>query len=136
VGNPFKPGNVYYADVPETGSFPRECRDNPDKGPRPWIILYCRQHARTGVVLAAPLYTKGELDLASHVACIPDHFDLPPGDGAGLFQPGFIHLEQLRALDKKRLKLDRGPLACMKQQPFYAVRAALMGMFEPRLLPT
>lgn len=135
VGNPFRPGTVYYADVPEAHALPNECRNNPDKGPRPWIILYCRQHAQTGVVLAAPLYSKGDTSLTSHVVCAADQFDDPQGSDPAIHQSGFVHLEQLRALDKARLKMEHGALGRMKRQPFHALRAALMGMLEPRLLP-
>ena len=65
MGNPFRPGNVYYADVPAEHVLDHEARNNPDKGPRPWIILYCRQHGQTGVVLAAPMYSKGDPSIAS-----------------------------------------------------------------------
>ena len=134
MANPFKPGSVYYARVPTEHVLDNECRDNPDQGPRPWLILYCRQHQRTGLVIAAPLYTKGDAEIASQTQTAPDHFD-DCRDGTGIFSAGWIHLEQLRALDKARLDLERGPIACMKKVPFQAVRATLMGMFEPRLLP-
>ncbi len=134
--NPFKPGTVYYADVPAAHALDHECRNNPEKGPRPWIILYCREHGKTGVVLAAPLYSKGDTSLTSHFAVTAEMFDDLPGDTPGILQSGFIHLEQLRALDKDRLKRDQGAVACMKRQPFYAVRATLMGMLDPHLLPS
>lgn len=134
--NPFKPGTVYYADVPPEHVLDNECRNNPDKGPRPWIILYCREHGRTGVVMAAPLYSKGDSALTSHVAISAEQFDDLPGDVPGIMQSGFIHLEQLRALDKQRLLRDKGALARMKRQPFHSIRATLMGMLEPRLLPS
>jgi len=130
--NPFRPGTVYYADVPDTDVRDHESRNNPDKGPRPWSVLYCRQHARTGVILAAPLYTKGDESLASHLRCGSEDFD---SDSSALIQPSYIHLEQLRALDKTRLSIDTGPLGHMKKLAFQKVRAAMMGMFEPRLLP-
>lgn len=134
--NPFKPGTAYYADSPEEHALPNECRNNPHKGPRPWMILYCRQHGTTGLVLAAPLYSGGDAALTSHVAIAQEQFDDLPGDAVGILQSGFIHLEQLRALDKGRLQRDRGAIARMKRQPFHAVRATLMGMLEPRLLPS
>jgi len=99
------------------------------------MILYCRQHGRTGVVLAAPLYSKGDLSLTSHLAISAEQFDDLPGDAPGIIHSGFIHLEQLRALDKDRLSRDQGALARMKRQPFHSIRAALMGMLEPRWLP-
>lgn len=136
MGNPFRPGTVYYADVPETHAFPNETRNNPDKGPRPWIVLYCRQHGQTGVVLAAPLYSKGDNSITSHVPCSPEHFDDPQGSDPAIHQSGFIHLEQMRALDKARLQMEHGPLGCMKKQPFQILRGTLMGMLEPRLLPS
>jgi hypothetical protein len=135
MGNPFRPGTVYYADVPAEHTLQNETRNNPEKGCRPWIVIFCRQHKSTGVVIAAPLYSKGDADVISHVRCVPEHFDEPQGSEQTIRQGGFIKLEQLRAMDKARFQMDRGPLGRMKQQPFAVLRATLMGMFEPRLVP-
>lgn len=61
--SPFRPGTLYYVDVPSEHACGKECRNNPDKGPRPWLVVYCREHDKTGVVLAVPLYTKGDASL-------------------------------------------------------------------------
>lgn len=132
--SPFKPGTVYYADVKEHEVRQNETRNNPEKGPRPWLIIYSRQHARTGTVLAAPLYTKGDREIASHYAVEPDHFAIAEGQSA-LLSAGYIHLEQLRALDKERLDVSHGALGTMKPGQLSRVRGALYGMFDPRHLP-
>jgi mRNA-degrading endonuclease toxin of MazEF toxin-antitoxin module len=131
---PFAPGAIYYADVPEAEVRDCECRNNPACGPRPWLILYSRQHKETGVVLAVPLYSEGRPDIASHVPHLPEHFD--PGAVGSISAPGYFHLEQLRALDKTRLQLDQGPIARMKKIPLAGLRAHLMGMLDPRTLPS
>lgn len=135
MANPFKPGTVYYVEISETEVRENESRNNPEKGPRPWIILYCRQHGRTGLVLAAPLYTKGDEAIASHVPYLADEFEMHTPGAQGIGQSGVVKLEQLRALDKGRLRMTSGPLACMRKQPFDALRGKVMGMLEPRLLP-
>jgi mRNA-degrading endonuclease toxin of MazEF toxin-antitoxin module len=133
VTSPFRPGTVFYADVPESHVLANETRNNPDLGPRPWLVLYSRHHAQTGVVMAAPLYSKGDASITSHVACGAEDFDTLRDDAGGRLRSGWIHLEQSRALDKARLDNQRGPLGSLKGPALAKVRAKLMGMLDPRL---
>ncbi|MDI6870151.1 MAG: type II toxin-antitoxin system PemK/MazF family toxin [Bacillota bacterium] len=85
-------GEIYYADLnPVTGSE--------QGGLRPVLVLQNdlgNQHSPTTIVAA--------ITSRIHKARLPTHVCVPKGDKGGLTKDSVILLEQLRTVDKQRLR--------------------------------
>ncbi len=92
-----KRGDIYYADLsPVIGSE--------QGGLRPVLIIQNDVGNRySPTVIAAAITSK------ISKTKLPTHIDVP-GDGAGLAKDSIILLEQIRTIDKKRLKEKMGHL--------------------------
>ena len=100
--SPYHPGKAYYAKIPEEHTVGREQHDNPNKGARPWVILWSRDHRNTGLVIAAPVCSEGQANRSTHIAFTVDDVNSDRCEKAG-----WIRLEQTRSLSVERLDRTR-----------------------------
>ncbi len=98
-------GDIYYADLsPVVGSE--------QGGVRPVLIVQNdvgNKHSPT-VIAAAITSQTGKARLPTHIAVTGDSLGGDKGLGSGLAKNSIILLEQIRTLDKKRLKDKMGHL--------------------------
>lgn len=119
---PYHPGKVWRASIPAEHVIGNEIHDNPDKGPRPWVILYSRGHKKSGLVIAAPIRSKGG-QFPEHIYFTDDEVESRVNNWAG--REGYICLDQMRALSVDRMEQ---PLGTLQDRSVKKIRATLEGM--------
>ena len=122
MDNSIKRGDIYYADLsPVVGSE--------QGGVRPVLIIQNDTGNRySPTVIAAAITSQ------TGKAKLPTHIDLPVDHSCGLSRDSVVLLEQIRTLDKKRLREHMGRLDEEQMQRVDAAIAVSFGLHPQTLV--